>query len=229
MNRVLNIFSKYDINLIGIAAYSPVEAEKTPVFIFIDITNKEAVIGNLLDETEKELGYRAVIRRGSIKGLMVDELAFPLYSAPEMQAIIMDGSDLRAMIRGIYEKMGESPASAYLYHFSYSGGKEIAKYMREIFGLTGKELLREAIKIYMAYGWGRTELIGYADDLSRLIIRIHDSIECSIFKDRDRPMSHFIRGHLTGLLEGLFDEKINLVETKCIALGDAYCEFSVKP
>ena len=72
------------------------------------------------------------------------------------------------------------------------------------------------------------DILRNTKDLPKLMIR-NDSIEYSLFKDGDKPMRHFIRSHLTGLIKGLFDRKINLVETKCIAMGGPYCEFHIKP
>ena len=39
------------------------------------------------------------------------------------------------------------------------------------------------------------------------------------------PLSHFVRGHLSGFLSGLLNAKVRAVERRCIAAGDPYCEF----
>jgi predicted hydrocarbon binding protein len=225
LSKVLNIFSKHGVNLIDVSAYSPVEEENVPVFIFADVTGKESIINKLEYSLEDETGYKVVIKRGFVKGFMIDELGFPICSIPGMQAIILSGPDFEGMIKGLYEKFGDI-FSVYLYHLAYYGGKAMAKILVRELGLTGESLLREAIKIYMAYGLGRMELVKYTEDSSKIEIRLHNSIECSVFKGRGRVSSNFIRGHLDGLINGLFSKNIKLVEVKCIAKGDKYCEFS---
>jgi len=225
LNKVLNIFSEYGINLIDISAYSPVEEEKVPVFIFADITGKKNILDRLKNSLENETGYKILIKKSNVKGFMIDELGFPICSIPGIQAIILSGPGFEGMIRGLYEKFGDI-VSVYLYHLAYYAGKAIAKSLVKELGLTGENLLKEVIKIYMAYGWGRMELIKFSEDLSVLKIRLYDSIECNIFKGSGKASSHFIRGHLAGLINGLFNKDIKLVEVKCIAKGDKYCEFS---
>ena len=58
-------------------------------------------------------------------------------------------------------------------------------------------------------------------------IKIYDSFECENVKS-DKPVSHFLRGILGGILFTIFRKEVTVYETKCIAKGDPYCEFEVK-
>ena len=155
---------------------------------------------------------------------MIDEFAFPLYVFPGARSIIILEHDFQEMIKGLYEKIGES-AAALLYHLAYSGGKFLADYLSEKLKLKGEELLIEILKIYQAGGWGRAELIEYHPYRMKIILRLYDSIECKAFEGSDKPMSQLIRGHLSGLLSGLLKTDVRVIESKCIAKGDPYCEF----
>ena len=155
---------------------------------------------------------------------MIDEFAFPLYVFPGARSIILLEHDFQEMIKGLYEKAGES-AVALLYHLAYSGGKFLADYLSEKLKLKGEELLIEILKIYQAGGWGRAELIEYHPNRMKIILRLYDSIECKAFEGSYKPMSQLIRGHLSGLLSGLLKTDVRVIESKCIAKGDPYCEF----
>jgi len=59
----------------------------------------------------------------------------------------------------------------------------------------------------------------------RIVLRLYDSFECEAFRCSDRPASQFIRGHISGLISALLNSNIRVIETKCIAKGDDFCEF----
>ncbi|RLF10226.1 MAG: hypothetical protein DRJ98_06565 [Thermoprotei archaeon] len=61
-------------------------------------------------------------------------------------------------------------------------------------------------------------------------MRFYDLFECVPVKyQKEKPNSEFFRGILSGGLSVIFDKVLLAVETKCIAKGDPYCEFVVKP
>lgn len=154
----------------------------------------------------------------------MDEFAFPLYVFPGIRVIIVLAPGFQKMIKGLYEKLGDT-AAYFIYHLAYSGGKIIAEYLSKKIGLKGKKLLVEILKAYQAFGWGRLELIKYSPLFKKVVLRLYDSVECETFKGSDKPASQFIRGHLSGLLSGLLGTDVRVIETKCIAKGDPYCEF----
>ena len=73
------------------------------------------------------------------------------------------------------------------------------------------------------------KLVRYNPYSMKIVLRLYDSIECKIFRGSGRPVSQFIRGHISGLLTKILGKDVRAVETKCIAKGDLYCEFSVEP
>ena len=60
-------------------------------------------------------------------------------------------------------------------------------------------------------------------------IRIYDSFECELGLESGGPYSHLIRGMLAGVLTVIFNRRMRAEERKCIASGDPYCEFTIKP
>jgi len=222
--KAIEIFTKYKVNILNISAYALPDWDRAPVFIFADFTDLDIDVGQIKGELELVTGGKVYLKTPPAKGFMMDEFAFPLYVFPGARSLIILEHDFQEMIRGLYEKLGETGAIL-IYHLAYSGGKLLAKYLSEKLGLKDTELLIEVLKVYQAGGWGRVELIRYDPLTMSIVLRLYDSIECKTFKGSDKPASQFIRGHLSGLLSGLLNADIRIIESKCIAKGDPYCEF----
>ena len=60
-----------------------------------------------------------------------------------------------------------------------------------------------------------------------MIVRIWDSMECEIGKGSETCFSRWTRGLIAGFASKYFGKKVTVVETRCIAKGDPYCEFTV--
>ena len=227
LRRALEVFARYGINILNVGAHALPEWERGVVFVFADLTGLDVDVERVRRELEMATGGRVHVKRAPVRGFMMDEFAFPLYVFPGVRSIILLGHDFQEMVRGLYEKIGET-AAVLLYHLAYSGGRFLAEYLSEKLGLRERELLVEALKVYQAAGWGRVELVEYDLYGMRIILRLYDSVECEAFKGSDKPVSQLIRGHLSGLLSGLLKADVRVMESKCIAKGDPYCEFYVE-
>jgi len=80
----------------------------------------------------------------------------------------------------------------------------------------------------------RSGIVEYLGDISKAdehYVRVYESSDCSVFEDVGIPMAAYLPSNTAGMCEG-FEEKNrewNAVETKCIGLGDPYCEFKLVP
>jgi predicted hydrocarbon binding protein/KaiC/GvpD/RAD55 family RecA-like ATPase len=102
------------------------------------------------------------------------------------------------------------------------------KDMKKYFGTYGKQL-------------GETEHVGileYLDAVSKTdehYIRVFESFECWGFADVGVTMAAIFPPHIAGGLMSIDrigggpDREWNAVETKCVGLGDPYCEFKIVP
>ncbi|RLE66734.1 MAG: hypothetical protein DRJ47_01840 [Thermoprotei archaeon] len=224
LRNALEVFAKYKVNILNISAHSSEGLERAPVFTFVELTDKSINIEEVKKELERVTGSEVYLKSSPVKGFMMDELAFPLYVFPGVRSIIMLENDFTMMVKGLYERLGYI-AATFLYHLAFSGGRFMAEYLSRKLGLKGKTLLLEILKFYQAGGWGRVELVEYRPENFEITLRLHDSIECKIFRDGGKPSSHFIRGHLSGLLSKFLNAEIRMMESKCIAAGDPFCEF----
>ncbi len=77
-------------------------------------------------------------------------------------------------------------------------------------------------------------IMEYVDEISKTdehYVRVHESYECCGFENIGTSMSLIFAPILAGICQGLEKEERewNAVETKCIGLGDPYCEFKLVP
>ena len=77
-------------------------------------------------------------------------------------------------------------------------------------------------------------ILEFLEDISKIdehYFRVHECYECWGFKNVGASMASFIPPSVAGICKGLEkeDRDWNVVETKCIGLGDSYCEFKLVP
>jgi predicted hydrocarbon binding protein/KaiC/GvpD/RAD55 family RecA-like ATPase len=94
----------------------------------------------------------------------------------------------------------------------------------------------------MARFWSMMELehsgiVEYLDDVSKTdehYFRVHENFNCWGFDNVGAPMASYVPAITAGVCKGFeylkgVDRDWNAVETKCIGLGDPYCEFKLVP
>lgn len=102
----------------------------------------------------------------------------------------------------------------------YEAGRKWLIYLSP-FGLSLKEMIKK-LEMWMGGEWE----LEIRDDLE--IIRIHHCPICHNFKSTsEKPICHIISGVLSKIKESGTGEKYQVVETKCIAIGDKVCEFKI--
>jgi predicted hydrocarbon binding protein/KaiC/GvpD/RAD55 family RecA-like ATPase len=86
----------------------------------------------------------------------------------------------------------------------------------------------------IAARWERSGIMEYLDEVSKTdehYFRIHESTDCWGFENVGAAMASHLPPHMAGWLRGFERDgrDWNAVETKCIGLGDPYCEFKLVP
>jgi predicted hydrocarbon binding protein/KaiC/GvpD/RAD55 family RecA-like ATPase len=87
------------------------------------------------------------------------------------------------------------------------------------------------------YKQERSGILEYLDDVSKTdehYFRIYENFECWGFKNVGATMASYIPPAIAGAFKGFelwsgLERDWNCVETKCIGLGDPYCEFKLVP
>jgi predicted hydrocarbon binding protein len=159
-------------------------------------------------------------------GLVVDSIHFPLkLNSGEMMILAR-----REVFSDMFKRLGEifgTGGETIVFEEGEATGESDGKRLIEVFGRDlAQQSVPELSNLYLTLGWGRPELVRFNAIPFSATIRLYDSFECSGHKST-KPNSYFIRGHMTGLINTLFQKKVNCVETKCSALGDAFCQFNL--
>lgn len=157
-------------------------------------------------------------------GIVVDKYHYPLNFNSGEQAMTFRREDVVDMFSKIRKIFG-SGANLVIYEMGVASGESDAKALHEAVGRDlVKDNLLDLVYMYAAEGWGLPEVIDFSLEPLRATIRFRDSFECGYAKS-PVPNSLYLRGHLVGLTKVIFGKKTKVVETKCAAMGDPYCEF----
>ncbi len=160
-------------------------------------------------------------------GLLVDELSFPVVTTSGERTMIFRNEIFNGMLKATREKFG-SGADVIIFDQGASAGEVSGK---ELVAVMGKEKISELIThvvgMYQSLGWGLGQVVNLNRSPFQIIIRMFESAECT-GQHSSRPVSHFIRGHMVGVIKGVFGIETRSVETSCVATGDKYCEFSLE-
>jgi predicted hydrocarbon binding protein len=160
-------------------------------------------------------------------GLLVDSLTFPIKLSSGQRAMIIRNEIWSNILQKTRQKFSTG-GNVIIYDQGISAGKIVA---RELLNEIGRENVAQQfdqiISMYQAVGWGKADVLSYEQKPLRVAVRMKDSAEC-MNQQSDRPIGHFIRGHLAGLAGELFGIVVKCTETSCIAKGQQYCEFLVE-
>ena len=97
-----------------------------------------------------------------------------------------------------------------------------------------KKLLKECAKSEERLGSGTFEYLEDASKTDEHYVRVYESSECWGFKDIGATMAFYLPPLIAGTIKGFGslrgpEREWNAIETKCIGLGDPYCEIKVVP
>jgi len=212
---------------------SPEVGENIVGLSFVDLTDADVSAEELADEVRRIRGVKDVkVISPKIEGFIADDFSCILKMGSD-RCIILRKQGYKGLITNIREKFGTG-GEAFLYYIGFETGVEYGKSHREM-GL--KLGIVDPIKIYRdisaslfnSVGFGRMEVVKISANPLEATIRVYDSFECELGVGTGKTYSHLIRGMHAGVLTALFSRKMKAEETKCIAKGDPYCEFKVKP
>jgi predicted hydrocarbon binding protein len=157
---------------------------------------------------------------------VVDELLYPIVmSTTGARIMLMTKDSFQSMLSAMEEMFG-SGASVIAFKQGSTQGSRYASGLRAIIHGDIRKFIGELAKLYAATGVGVAEFIVMNLDLPRFVVRVTDSIECQ-GKKSEKHNSEWIRGHLSGAASVALGVQLECKETKCVSVGDPYCEFEL--
>jgi len=129
---------------------------------------------------------------------------------------------------GVRRIIGDDGEAVLAYETGKEAVKELIRLVRKEFKLEGEDLLKAMIELFSELKMGKMNMVYPIRGLEagEIVIKVEDSyIARCLYERSERPVCNLIGGEIAGLLEELTGWKIDAEETKCLAMGDKYCEF----
>ncbi len=97
------------------------------------------------------------------------------------------------------------------------------------FGLNGKQALNFVEDFFSASGWGKITQLDLNFEKKQAILSVQNSPFALKLQGKIKNTAdHYLRGILAASFSDLFNEPVECVETKCMALNSNHCEFIIK-
>ncbi len=231
LEGLVNFLEDRNINIVTGVIVGNLREGKRILETFIDYTDSGLSIDEITQQIMSLEGVFNVEYVSQLKeGLAVCKLHFPPKVLGEKAVIFR-----KTILESVIKRLGglfKTGLDTMLYEAGLETGRVAAKTFKKAFGLEGKALIDFMLGLGLSLGWGKFELVELDEERHMLTLRARELFECEIFREvrGEGPTSYFVKGHILGAAREIFnDEKLTVAETKCIASGDPYCEFQIKP
>jgi predicted hydrocarbon binding protein len=225
--NLTTLLAENGVNLFsGILSSSP-DTKSGTISFFVECKDKGMTSAKLKRIVQKSPFTIDAKVDASIDGLLFDRLTYPLVSSGgNSRLILFEDKWFSRMIERIREVFGTGGEV-----IAYEFGKELGRdTVREFKGVWHGKLLDghfgQFLNIYSAFGWGIAKAKHGSPSKLPMVVQLEDSFECG-GREATRPASNLVRGHLAGAMSEITGNDAFCEETKCIAKGDALCEFTV--
>jgi len=224
--RISNVLAEHNVRILALNFSS--EEDKRFLLAFIDMSNSDVDIDNLINELKQlEFIEEIVVRRKAVNPFIVSRIGYPITTGRgAISIVLLNRNSFSNLIRTMYEEMNDAGMSFMFYQGKLLGSKDAEIFVKHIWTID-KDTISEVLNVLLAHGWGIPKLVEFSS--SEIIIHLYDSFESlAMVEKSERPMCFFIKGYIAGLLATILKREVHIEETKCIAMGDPYCEFRVK-
>jgi len=228
--EVSKVLTRNNVNILSGIQDAPVNRDATWSF-FADVTDAALPLDKVADELMRLPDVRDVkFRLNGIIGFIVDAFHFPTLMN-ERQMMMMSAASVKEIFGHIREILGGGRAADVLIHqMGIANGYGISEGIQSMFGKRpSREMVEEFFHLIRGAGWGVETLEEFDYEASTARVRVANCAECAFYGHSSNPQSQFVRGTYSGVFQRLFEKPVTAKEVSCIAKGDAYCEFEVKP
>ena len=229
---VASEMARMKANILSGLIWAEPDRETATWIFFVDLTEtglEPEEFARRLEGLKEVRAARVVERR--FGDLLVDAVSFPTTFLGR-RMVLLDVCSVGAMLDWIDRTFGTG-GHVILFDMGKEAGTIVTRVLKERYGLSGRQLLEAFLALCTSMGWFRYEIVSLSPEGSESTVRLYDSYECSYLTQQTgpsgRPRSHLVRGVLAGVFEVAFGREVVVREVKCVAKGDPYCEFVVKP
>ncbi len=203
--------------------------EEYDLFVIYDFSESRHSPEEFIEDLKKGVEYvkKAVISP-DFKNIIFPSMFKPMKMG-NTRSIIFSEASIRGLITMIKENLGVDPGNALLYHIGYGVGQKVFEtHIKPLDIYSIEDLEKLLVALFRGSRWG--DIIEYTVEDDKIILKAVNLWECEVQKGLvDKPASHFVRGIAGGLFKSILNREVVVKETKCIALGDPYCQFEIHP
>jgi predicted hydrocarbon binding protein len=227
LKDVLERLAQNKLNLLAVSASDQLDSDKAVASLFVEPTGKQLTADEVKAIVNSSPFVLSCIVEGSQKGILVAGDAFPIRLGTGQRAMILRTELFSEMLKSMREQFA-SGGDVIVYHEGIVAGENDAVTLTRIMGnstiIDNASLL---VRLYTALGWGRSELTAFEPNPFRATIRVEASFECESQRS-NKPYSQFLRGHFAGFSSRTLGTEVVCEETRCVTVGDPYCEFLLR-
>jgi len=133
------------------------------------------------------------------------------------------------LLKGLLETGSPEFDRMVYYSFKNSVSTHLIPSFGTEFGFHGAKMINFFEKYFVSSGWGMIKNVDLDLKAKKAIVQVSNNpVAKKMHSKHDLPVDHILRGIFAGLFSSVFKESVECVETHCMALGEADCEFIVK-
>jgi len=227
MAKLLTAVAGLGIPLVYVINSTPVEVGRPSTFMvfynFKDVNVKPEEVKQTLEKAARDMGLSVDVEiiEPVVPGIVVDTKHFPILFLGERAAILRK-SVLEGWFLGVRKRFGTAAEVLLYYEGVEMGSRVYDDYVKA--GVKKGDLWKLLSATLFAGGALSRMEVEFGEPMT---VRMWDSMECEIGKGSETCFSRWTRGLIAGFASKYFGKKVTVVETRCIAKGDPYCEFTV--
>ena len=226
LKSVLGVMEDIGLNILGSFTSADPSARLGVWSGFVEDSDHSA------SDIERRLGSSPMVHDAvvveSSEGFLVDGVHFPIAFNNGTRAVMMTADSMAKMLSAVNERFG-SGGNVILYEEGVAYGREVGQdYLLKLGGDFVASNVDDVIMLYQALGWFRVEGVKIDPSTSSVVVSAAENFECAGAESRV-PHSHFVRGHLAGVLTIMLGRPMECREGLCVAKGDKTCEFTLTP
>lgn len=130
----------------------------------------------------------------------------------------------------IRKQLSKIGATSILYRACKESGLDYMNTIIKKFSMKKpRELLEWGMNTISLSGWGSVDIINFDEKNKRAIVRLNESEFAKNYGTSKEPVDDVFRAYCAATGTIIFKTDIDVIEVKCISMGNNTCEFIVKP
>ncbi len=200
---------------------------------FLNVKGKIDLFNNMLWKLQKVEGVDEVLYEKlyeKFPGFAVDVFHYPLLVLSE-RVLFLSVSSFGEILKWLWKSFGTG-AAAIIYNLGVSMGRQLVSSFKKHTKMTVIEAVELFTVLARAGGWGIFEGVHLDLETPSLVFRVYDNWEAPQVQDllpSRMPACLLTKGFIVGVASAFFEVALTANETRCIALGDDFCEFHLAP